>query len=90
MSTAQRAPFDVLEAYFAPTENGDDALFAAARVAWRLLRLEHRRAKSISSTSLPAVANGVQHFVQAREELDAGIAALEGVTAGRDDETGRR
>ena len=82
-----RPPYDILEAYFAPPTRGDDGLFEAARLAWRLHRLEHRRAKNISSSALPAVANGVQHFVQAREELDAGIAALGGVSAGRADET---
>lgn len=95
----RRAPADVLEAYFAPTSNGDDKLFAEARVAWRVHIREHRRDHRISSTTMPRVSEAALEAEQAKRHARAAgeaaqragdaaqktLDAIGGITRGRDE-----
>lgn len=101
MSDVIRAPYDILEAFFAPATNGDDQNFVRARAAWRVHRLDHRRAQRISSTTLPRVSEAALEAEQAKRHAQDATAAAQragdhaqrsldaigGITRGRDDET---
>lgn len=66
-----------LDAHFRTVAPGSDI-----EKRWRAVRAALQRAKRISSQSLPAVASSAQHFIAARDHINAGIEALGGITAG--------